>query len=93
MSEEKHKPRNIQEVMPSAEEVQRELAKAKSMDDFFGKEGILARVFGHTLEKLFEAEISDHPDTRNMTWLAVTAATVVTAKSAVKFAPGPERPK
>jgi hypothetical protein len=37
MSEEKRKPRNIQEVMPSAEEVQRELGKAKSMDDFFGK--------------------------------------------------------
>jgi hypothetical protein len=33
MSEENGKARNIQEV-------QRELARAKSMDDFFGKEGI-----------------------------------------------------
>ena len=41
MSEEKGKPGKIQEVMPSTEEVQRELAKAKSMDDFFGKEGHL----------------------------------------------------
>jgi hypothetical protein len=37
MSHEKSKPRKIQEVMPSAEEVQRELSKAKSMDDFFGE--------------------------------------------------------
>jgi hypothetical protein len=52
MSEEKRKPRNIQEVMPSAEEVQRELAKAKSMDDFFGKEGIFAKLFAHTIEEM-----------------------------------------
>ncbi len=60
MSEEKGKPRNIQEVMPSAEEVQRELAKAKSMDDFFGKEGIFARLFAHTIEELLETELSEH---------------------------------
>ena len=60
MSEEKGKPRNIQEVMPSTEEVQRELAKAKSMDDFFGKEGIFARLFAHTIEELLETELSEH---------------------------------
>jgi transposase-like protein len=60
MSEEKRKPRNIQEVMPSAEEVQRELAKAKSMDDFFGKEGIFAKLFAHTLEEMLETELSEH---------------------------------
>jgi putative transposase len=60
MSEEKGKPRKIQEVMPSAEEVQRELAKAKSMDDFFGKEGIFARLFAHTIEELLETELSEH---------------------------------
>ncbi len=60
MSEEKNKPRDIQEIMPSAEEVQRELAKAKSMDDFFGKEGIFARLFAHTLEELLETEMSEH---------------------------------
>ncbi len=60
MSEEKGKPRNVQEVLPSAEEVQRELAKAKSMDDFFGKEGIFARLFAHTIEELLETELSEH---------------------------------
>jgi putative transposase len=60
MSEEKGKPRNVQAVMPSTEEVQRELAKAKSMDDFFGKEGIFARLFAHTIEELLETELSDH---------------------------------
>ena len=60
MSEEKGKPGNIQEVMPSTEEVQRELAKAKSMDDFFGKEGIFARLFAHTIEELLETELSEH---------------------------------
>jgi transposase-like protein len=60
MSEEKGKPRNIQEVMPSTEEVQRELAKAKSMDDFFGKEGIFARLFAHTIEEMLETELSEH---------------------------------
>jgi hypothetical protein len=44
MSEEERKERKLQESMPSAEEVQRELAKAKSMDDFFGKDGIFARL-------------------------------------------------
>ena len=42
MSEKSKKERKIQEIMPSAEEVQKELAKAKSMEDFFGKEGILS---------------------------------------------------
>ena len=60
MSEEKSKPRKIQEVMPSAEEVQQELGKAKSMDDFFGKEGIFAKLFAHTIEEMLETELSEH---------------------------------
>jgi hypothetical protein len=31
--------------MPDAEEVARELGKATSIDDFYGKEGIFARLF------------------------------------------------
>lgn len=46
--------------MPSGEEVQRELASAESMDDFFGKEGIFARLFSKTLEQMLEAEMSEH---------------------------------
>jgi len=40
--------------------VQRELATAKSMDDFFGKDGIFARLFASTLEQMLEAELSEH---------------------------------
>ena len=50
----------IQEIMPTAEEVQRELSKAKSMDDFFGKEGIFARLFANTIEQMLETELSEH---------------------------------
>jgi putative transposase len=46
--------------MPNAEAVQRELASAKSMDDFFGKEGIFARLFASTLEQMLEAELTEH---------------------------------
>jgi putative transposase len=60
MSEKKAAQLNIQEIMPGAEEVQRELATAKSMDDFFGKEGIFARLFSHTIEQMLEAELSEH---------------------------------
>jgi transposase-like protein len=60
MSEEKKATRKIQEIMPGAEEVQRELGKAKSMDDFFGKEGIFARLFAHTIEEMLETELSEH---------------------------------
>jgi transposase-like protein len=60
MSEEKKTSRKIQEIMPGAEEVQRELSKAKSMDDFFGKEGIFARLFADTIEEMLETELSEH---------------------------------
>jgi putative transposase len=51
---------DIQESLPSTELVQQELAKAKSMDDFFGKEGIFARLFSNTLEQMLEAELGEH---------------------------------
>lgn len=50
---------DIQDVMPSTEEVRRELSKAKSMDDFFGKDGIFARLFAHTIEQMLETELSE----------------------------------
>ena len=46
--------------MPSVEEVQAELAKATSVDDFFGKEGIFARLFAETIEEMLEAELEEH---------------------------------
>ncbi|MDP9312577.1 MAG: hypothetical protein M3R24_17100, partial [Chloroflexota bacterium] len=44
--------------LPSVERVQQELATAASMDDFFGKEGIFARLFATTLEQMLEAELT-----------------------------------
>lgn len=59
MSEEERKERKLQESMPRVEEVQKELAKAKSMDDFFGKDGIFVRLFAHTIETMLEPELSE----------------------------------
>ena len=59
MSEENKKERKHQEMTPSADEVQKELAKAKSIDDFFGKEGIFARLFANTIETMLDAELSE----------------------------------
>lgn len=46
--------------MPSAERVQQELATATSIEDFFGKEGIFARLFATTIEQMLEAELTGH---------------------------------
>lgn len=45
---------------PQVEEVMKELGQAKSIDDFFGKEGIFARLFARTLEEMLEAEMNEH---------------------------------
>jgi putative transposase len=42
------------------ERIQQELATATSIDDFFGKEGIFARLFATTLEHMLEAELTAH---------------------------------
>ncbi len=55
MSSKKQKP----ETMPSAEAVQAELSKVESIDDFFGKEGVFARLFARTLEEMLETELSE----------------------------------
>ena len=56
----KPKPATTPTSMPSAERVQQELGSAKSLDDFFGKEGIFARLFADTLEQMLEAELTAH---------------------------------
>src|SRR5690349_7438555 len=57
MSENEHKEqRNIE--MASLERIQQELGSAKSIDDFFGKEGIFARLFATTLEHMLDAELT-----------------------------------
>src|SRR5215213_437463 len=47
-------------VLPSVERIQQELAGANSIDDFFGKDGIFARLFADTLEQMLEAELTAH---------------------------------
>lgn len=59
MKQSRRKPRKKPEL-PTTEIVEAELAKAESMDDFFGKEGIFARLFSDTLEQMLEAELSEH---------------------------------
>lgn len=49
-----------QAFMPSAEEVQAELAQVQSIDDFFGKEGVFARLFATTIEQMLEGEMTEH---------------------------------
>src|SRR5215212_8810262 len=45
---------------PSLEKIQQELGTAQSIDDFFGKEGIFARLFSETIETMLEAELTEH---------------------------------
>ena len=52
------KPKQSKIEMPSLERIQAELGSAKSIDDFFGKEGIFARLFATTIEQMLEAELT-----------------------------------
>lgn len=54
------KPTTTAVPLPSVERVQQELSSAKNLDDFFGKEGIFARLFADTLEQMLEAELTSH---------------------------------
>ena len=60
MTDKSHEPTLTGTVLPSVERIQHELASAKSIDDFFGKEGIFARLFAGTLEQMLEAELTAH---------------------------------
>ena len=54
----KKQEKDIQAHMPSSEEVARELGKAKSINDFYGKDGIFSRLFSKTIEEMLEAELT-----------------------------------
>jgi len=58
--EKKDNKANIQDYMPAPERVMKEVSRAESMDDFFGKDGIFARLFAKTMEAMLEAEMSAH---------------------------------
>ena len=55
-----HENRSVREHMPSAERVAELLGQVESMDDFFGKDGVFARLFADTLETMLEAELTGH---------------------------------
>lgn len=44
--------------LPSVEQVQNELGRVESIDDFFGREGIFAKLFARTIEEMLEGELS-----------------------------------
>ena len=46
--------------MPGWDKIQAELSSAQSIDDFFGRDGIFARLFSKTLEQMREAELTAH---------------------------------
>ena len=60
MTDKSHEPTLTGTVLPSVDRIQHELASAQSIDDFFGKEGIFARLFAGTLEQMLEAELTAH---------------------------------
>jgi putative transposase len=51
--------RKRQPHFPSLETIQQELGRAKSIDDFFGKDGVFARLFANTLETILDAELTE----------------------------------
>jgi len=56
---EKNSKEEIQKHLPDVEEMARELGKAESIDDFYGKDGIFARLFSQTVEKMLETELTE----------------------------------
>ncbi len=46
-------------ALPSVEKVQQEPGRAESIDAFFGREGIVSKLFAETLEQMLEAELTD----------------------------------
>ena len=44
----------------NAETIEKTLSQAKTLDDFFGKKGIVAQLIGPTLEKMLEGELTEH---------------------------------
>jgi len=53
------KQEELQKHMPDPEQLARELASAGSIDDFYGKDGIFARLFSKTIEQMLETELTE----------------------------------
>ncbi|MCP4684680.1 MAG: hypothetical protein GY867_04445, partial [bacterium] len=60
MTEKKQSRRKaIEAHLPGIEGIEEKLASVESVDDFFGRDGIFARLFADTLEHLMEAELTE----------------------------------
>ena len=53
--------RDLKPQFSSLATIQQELGKAQSVDDFFGKDGIFAKLFAQRLETMLEASPSGPP--------------------------------
>lgn len=53
-------PERKQPNLDQLEAMQQALSKAETLDDFFGKEGIFARLFAETVEAMLAAELTEH---------------------------------
>lgn len=49
---------NREVYLPSVAEIENELKRAENLDDFFGRDGIFARLFARTVEEMLEGELS-----------------------------------
>jgi len=76
-------------ALPSAERIQQELASATSVDDFFGKDGIFARLFATTIEQMLEAELTAHLGYERYAAEGTTLATVAMASVSGNYEPPP----
>ena len=58
METEKKKLNKKGVTVPDLEQIETALSQVESVDDFFGKEGILAQLFARTLEQMLEGELT-----------------------------------
>lgn len=58
MATEKKKLNKKGVTVPDLEQIEAALSQAESVDDFFGKEGILAQLFARTVEQMLEGELT-----------------------------------
>ena len=58
METEKKKLNKKGVTVPDLEQIEAALSRVESVDDFFGKEGILAQLFARTLEQMLEGELT-----------------------------------
>lgn len=56
MTQKEKEPNGTNEL---AQRLAEELGKAKSIDDFYGKEGIFSKVFSKTIEQMLETELTE----------------------------------